>query len=411
MQTVLGRSLPPQIVGLNIAVLNRNNRSVTKLLTLLVTCAAFISSSASAAPADLPGVVVRHLPATKQAYLGSPSIAVLEDGTYVVSHDIFGKESPRDQTFIFESRDKGATWKQISEIKGQWWSTLFTHGTNLFLIGTTRENGFLGVRRSGDGGRTWTEPKDESSGLLLSDGRYHCAPVPVIAHGGRIWRAMEAVVGDAGWGKYFQAFMMSASQNADLLKRDSWTFSNRIARETNWLGGSFDGWLEGNAVLLPDGQMTDILRVACTNYPERAAIIRISADGTKATFDATNDFIEFPGGAKKFTIRYDETSKRYWSLANAVPNEFQSGQPDRTRNTLALISSSECRNWRIEKNLFQNRDTKLHGYQYVDWLFEGDDMISVIRTAHDDDFGGANNFHNSNYITFYRVKNFRKLGR
>ena len=386
---------------------------MTRLSILFIICSALVGSPISAAPAqaNFPGAVIRHLPATNQAYLGSPSIAVLNNGTYVVSHDIFGKDSTRDQTFVFESHDQGANWKQISEIQGQWWSTLFVHRTNLFLIGTTRENGFLGVRRSSDGGKTWTEPKDENSGLLLSDGRYHCAPVPVIVHHGRIWRAMEAVVGDAGWGKHFQAFMMSAPEDADLLKRESWTFSNRVARETNWLGGTFDGWLEGNAVVLPNGQMTDILRVASTNYPERATIIRVSADGTKATFDPTNDFIEFPGGAKKFTIRFDEKSKRYWSLANPVPEKFQTGQPDRTRNTLALVSSSDCRNWRIDKILFQNPDTKFHGYQYVDWLFEGDDLIAVIRTAHDDDFGGANSFHNSNYITFYRVKDFRKLGR
>jgi hypothetical protein len=47
----------------------------------------------------------------------------------------------------------------------------------------------------------------------------------------------------------------------------------------------------------------------------------------------------------------------------------------------------------------------------VDWLFEGDDLIAVIRAAHDDDFGGANSYHNSNYITFLRVKNFRNIAK
>jgi hypothetical protein len=360
---------------------------------------------------SFPGVVIDHLPATKKAYLGSPSIAVLPDGAYVASHDIFGKDSSRDETVVFESRDKGATWKKISEIRGQWWSTLFVHRTNLYLIGTTREYGFAAIRRSSDGGKTWTEPRDSNSGLLRDDGAYHCAPVSVVVHNGRIWRAMEDAMGEGGWGKRFRAFMMSAPENADLLKADSWTFSNPIARNSNWLGGAFDGWLEGNAVVLPDGHMADILRVASKNYPERAAIIRISDDGKQATFDATNDFIEFPGGAKKFTIRFDSQSKRYWSLANSVPKKFQSTDPDHARNTLALVSSADCRNWRVEKVLFQNPETKKHGYQYVDWLFEGDDLIAVIRVAHDDDFGGANSYHNSNYITFLRVKNFRNAAK
>lgn len=103
---------------------------------------------------DFPGIVIDHLPATNRAYLGSPSIASLPGGTYVVSHDIFGKDSSRDQTLVFQSHNRGASWKKISEIKGQWWSTLFLHRTNLYLIGTTREYGFAAIRRSSDGGKT-----------------------------------------------------------------------------------------------------------------------------------------------------------------------------------------------------------------------------------------------------------------
>ena len=57
-------------------------------------------------------------------------------------------------------------------------------------MGVSREYGDIVIRRSTDGGRTWTKPSDEHSGLLV-EGRYHCAPVPVIVHGGRIWRAMN----------------------------------------------------------------------------------------------------------------------------------------------------------------------------------------------------------------------------
>ncbi|MEO6035287.1 MAG: exo-alpha-sialidase [Verrucomicrobiota bacterium] len=354
---------------------------------------------------------MNHLAAAHQAYLGSPSIAERADGTYVVSHDIFGPGSTRDKTLIFQSHDQGKKWKQIAEVNGQWWSTLFVHREKLYLIGTTRENGFAAIRRSDDGGKNWSEPKDENSGLLFSDGRYHCAPVPVILHDGRIWRAMEDAMGGGGWGKHFHAFMMSAPEDSDLLKKGSWTFSDRIGRDMNWLNGEFEGWLEGNAVVLPNGEMADILRVASPRHPERAAIIRISADGKRAVFDPTKDFVEFPGGAKKFTIRLDPKSQRYYSLANPVPENFRETPPDKTRNTLALISSPDCREWKVERILYQNPDTRTHGYQYVDWLFEGDDIISVIRVAHDDDSGGAHNQHDSNFITFLRVKNFRSLGK
>ena len=45
------------------------------------------------------------------------------------------------------------------------------------------------------------------------------------------------------------------------------------------------------------------------------------------------------------------------------------------------------------------------GFQYVDFLFDGDDIIFLCRTA---DCGAAN-FHDANFSTFHRIRNFRKL--
>ena len=353
-----------------------------------------------------PGVVITHIAASTQRYIGSPSIAILADGSYIASHDLFGKGSSGDTTCLFTSHDRGATWKSLTEIRGQWWSTLFVHGTNLYLMGTTRGYGSTIIRRSADNGKTWTTPVDKNSGLLL-EGEYHCAPVPVVIHNGRLWRGMEDAMGPGGWGSRFRAFMMSAPVDADLLKAESWTCSNHIGRDTNWLDGKFSGWLEGNAVVTPQGHIVDILRCAVPEYPEQAAVIRISDDGTRAEFDPKEDFVEFPGGAKKFTIRFDPVSQRYWSLVNAMPQEFQSDVPDRTRNTLALVCSKDLKKWNVVSVEMQHPDTKSHGFQYVDWLFEGNDLISVIRTAYDDDTGGAHNYHDANYLTFWRVKNFR----
>ena len=174
--------------------------------------------------------------------------------------------------------------RKIADIDGQWWSSLFVHRGALYLIGTSRQDGFVVIRRSDNGGRTWTTPRDRNSGLLLNDAKYHCAPVPVIEHEGRIWRAMEDTNAGGGWGKHFRAFMMSAPADADLVKASSWTSSNAIARVPEWLGGDFGGWLEGNAVVTPEGRIVDVLRVDVTRE-EKAAIIEISADGKVASFD------------------------------------------------------------------------------------------------------------------------------
>jgi hypothetical protein len=67
--------------------------------------------------------------------------------------------------------------------------------------------------------------------------------------------------GGKGRGHSFRAFVMSASVDADLLKASSWTASTFLPRDPDFLDGQFRGWLEGNVVVDPAGQIVDILRV------------------------------------------------------------------------------------------------------------------------------------------------------
>lgn len=77
------------------------------------------------------------------------------------------------------------------------------------------------------------------------------------------------------------------------------------------------------------------------------------------------------------------------------------------RNTLALCSSSDLINWTIDTTVLHHPDTLKHGFQYVDWQFDGDDIIAVSRTAYDDGLGGADSYHNNNLFTFHRIKKYR----
>jgi hypothetical protein len=370
---------------------------------------AVISVPAPLAAAAVPGVVIDHSPTRSMSYIGSPSLAVLPSGDYVASHDFFGPGSTRDTTVLFISTDRGKTWRKQAQIKGQWWSTLFVHRQHLYLLGTTREYGNCVIRRSLDAGKTWTEPKDKDSGLLLDTGMYHCAPVPVVKHNGRLWRAMEEYTGPK-WGA-FKAFVMSVPEDADLLKASNWICTNRIGPEEKWLGGKVGGILEGNAVVAPQGKVVNILRVHQPSFDEQAALMRVSEDGKTLSFDPAWDFIPFPGGSKKFTIRYDEKSRLYWALANPVPREYQlpGRRPDQVRNTLALISSPDLRKWQVKKDLLQDPDVKTVGFQYADWLFDGDDLIAVVRTAFPEADGTtAHNAHDANFLIFLRVEGARK---
>lgn len=360
----------------------------------------------------VPGTVINHEAASAGKYIGSPGICIMPGGDYIASHDFFGPESDefgKATTVVYISTDKGKNWARISEIKGQFWSNLFVHRDVLYIMGTYRHHGNFIIRRSTDGGVHWTDPENGDSGLLL-EGEYHTAPVPVIIHNGRIWRALENARSDTEkWGIRYSAMVISAPVDADLLKASSWKATNFLQYDSTYLNGHFGGWLEGNVVVAPDGKVMDFLRVA-TSEPGRdmAAIVKISEDGSEASFDPANGFLDFAGGSRKFTIRYDDRTKLYWTISNLVTKEFADLPAGSVRNTLVLKSSPDLINWKINSVLLSHPDIRKHGFQYVDWQFDGKDIIYVCRTAFDDQYGGAHNYHDANYLTFHRIKKYYK---
>jgi len=356
--------------------------------------------------------IVSHVRSNTGLYIGSPSIAILPDGTYVASHDFFGPNSNEFKsatTHLFKSWDRGLTWRQIARIEPAFWSNLFVHDGVLYLLGVTHHHGLLVIRRSDDGGFTWTEPRDATSGLLTASGHYHTGPMPMLVHGGRIWRAMEDAGEGGNWGERYNPMMISAPVDSDLLRRDSWTLGRPLIQERSWLGRKFGGWLEGNAVVSPSGDIVDLLRVA---YPagEKAALVTLDKDGTTLKFSPERDFVDMPGGATKFTVRRDVTGEGYWTLANMVPPRHEClDNASLVRNTLALLHSTNLRNWELRCVVLYHPDPVRHGFQYVDWLFDGPDIVAVSRTGHDDGFGGAKKAHDANFLTFHRLADFRSL--
>ena len=365
---------------------------------------------------SVPGVIVHYVPASTGQYVGCPSIVILPTGEYIASHSHFGPGAANTDSFIYLSRNQGQSWKTIAKLEGQIWSNLFSHEGSLYIMGTDhcdnyggRLNGRVVIRRSDDKGRSWTNPVDERSGLLADQDGYHTAPVPVVEHRNRIWRAMEFAPEKER--RTWRAFVMSAPSDSDLLDGDNWTFSEQY--EHLW---SDSQWIEGNIVVAPDGSLVNILR---TNYrgdarfystdPEvarkhmdRAAILHVSADGKRLTHDREKDLIDFPGGGTKFTIRYDQASDLYWSLVN------KQRDPPARRNALYLSSSTDLRMWQVRRRLLFHPDTENHAFQYVDWVFEGQHIAFASRTAYDDGIGGAHNYHDANFLTFHRIHNFRK---
>ena len=114
-------------------------------------------------------------------------------------------------------------------------------------------------------------------------------------------------------------------------------------------------------------------------------------------------------GPRSLTIRFDPQTRRYWTLADIVLDRYRSHDPGGVRNTLALTTSSDLLEWEVRCILLHHPDVSKHGFQYVDWLFDGEDIIAVCRTAFDDGEGGAHSYHDANFLTFHRFANFRRL--
>lgn len=362
-------------------------------------------------------------PKTK-TYLGSPSIIRLIGGTMLATHDYFGPGCPKNHeneehlTSVYRSTDDGATWSNLTHVANAYWSTLFTHQGDVYLIGTSQQYGSIVIRRSSDGGYTWSHPSDDRSGLLFQGGpfqkppNYHCAPVPILEKDGRLYRAFEDCT-PCLWGTGFQSLIISADSSADLLQASSWTMSNKLPFDSSHVPSEWGklekpGWLEGNLVETKGGEVWNILRFNSTPIWDKAAVIQVHDGGQKITFQPNDGFIDFPGGITKFTIRFDSVSELYLTLSNNNPN---TENPSR-RSVLSLHASENLTDWQHKMTLLQddsglpyNQSIELTGFQYPDWQFDGEDIICLVRTAYD----GAHNFHDSNRITFHRIKNFRRL--
>ena len=365
---------------------------------------------------------VKFQEAATRTYLGSPSIIRLDSGDLLATHDYFGPgcalnhEAEEHLLSVCRSRDDGGSWHNLTHVAGQYWSTLFKHGGGLYLLGTSQQYGSIVIRRSEDGGNTWTHPADEKSGLLFRGGpfreppNYHCAPVPVLIKDGRLYRAFEDC-SPCLWGRGFQALVISAPEEADLLDAANWTMSNKLPFEPEWVPKDWGavenpGWLEGNVLESPDGSIVNVLRFNSTPLVDRAAITSVSDEGRRLSFESPDGFIEFPGGMTKFTIRFDPQTRRYLTLSNNNTDPAYASQ----RNLLCLNASGDLRHWERRKTLLEDdsdltheESMRLTGFQYVDWHFDGEDLLYLVRTAYD----GTHNFHDANRITFHRLNAFR----
>ena len=71
------------------------------------------------------------------------------------------------------------------------------------------------------------------------------------------------------------------------------------------------------------------------------------------------------------------------------------------------MASDDLKSWSVVCDLIDRRelDHQQVGFQYVDFEIEGEDIIFLCRTG----MNNAANYHDTNYSTFHKIKNFREL--
>lgn len=361
----------------------------------------------------VPGTVINYIHPEDYTYNSSgrspasPSIVRASDGRLFVSHDIYWKLGGQNISKVFVSEDNGASWKYLSDIEPCFWGKLLIHHDKLYMLGMSTEYGALLIYKSDDWGITWSEPVTILEAGSREKGGPHKAPMPIVEHKGRLWTAIDYGSWDTGG---HASGVVSVPVDADLMDARNWDATPFLQYNSGWEGtitGGTPGLLEGNIVVTPEGELVNFLRYhTIGGTPDYGRAIMLRADQTNPRSGLEfYRVVDFPGNMTKFTIAYDEVSKRYYSLVNRVTNENL-----KQRNILTLVSSPDLIHWEIKRDVLNYEDngwpedsTKA-AFQYVDWLFEGDNIIAVSRTA----INGAYNYHNANHITFHRFRNFRR---
>ena len=358
------------------------------------------------------GTVVNYLHPEDDVYsfsgrcLCSPSFVRHPDGYLIASMDVYAGQAPQNLTLLFRSDDDGETWHYVSELFPCFWGKMFVHKGDLYMLACSTEYGDLLIGRSTDGGKTFPQPTVLLRGSCSPKcPGVHRNPEPVVAYKGRIWNTLE-------WGAWAAGFhapmVMSADENADLLDVKSWIITDPVPYDPTWPGvaeGPSTGVIEGALAIAPDGKFYNIMRYdtrkAVPSYGLALAFEVDADDPTKPL--RYSHAVKLDGNLSKFMIKKDPVSGYYYMILSRIT------EPDKVnaRNLLSLERSKDLVSWELVTDLLDYRHEPHTdvGFQYVDFEIEGDDIIYLCRTA----INKARNFHDSNYSTFHRIKNFREL--
>ena len=358
------------------------------------------------------GVIVNYLHPEDDCYgfsgqyLCSPCLLRAPNGHLLASMDVFAGDAPQNLELIFESTDEGKSWHYLCELMPCFWGRMFVHKNKLYMLGISTEYGDLLIGCSDDNGHSFCEPRVLLRGACNSKhAGVHKNPQPVVEFAGRIWNTCE-------WGawalNYHAPMVFSCSVDDDPMEPSSWSLTPPVKYDPTWPGvaeGLSAGNIEGTLAVLPDGKLYNIMRydmTKCTPSFGRVLAYKVNEKDPDAPLEYSHA-IALPGNHSKFTIRFDPESGCYFTIISRIID------PEHTynRNLLSLMVSRDCENWSLACDLIDKRDEdpKRVGFQYVDFLMEGDKLLWLCRTA----VNHAHNFHDANYSIFHVIEDFRRF--
>lgn len=402
--------------------------------------------------------VLFESPDAAAVYCYSPGMARSETGRLIATFDLGGpgvmnlsgaKSTHGDfglcnQCRVLVSDDHGGTWRHAASLPVLH-ARPFVAGSALYLIG---HNGVLSIARSDDDGETWSEVS-----VLDDTAMWHQAPCAVDYRHGKVFLTMEVKVPCANWTWPGVApMLMSAEVNRDLLKRESWTYSNRLiftehVKGPTAIGSPFyrtgeqnptgavarfsgdPGWLESHVVRIydprhnffdPEDRTVFLWMRAHTGMTNIGAIAKgteaedgsLRLDVVKSPAGSPMIYVPLPGGQMKFHIVYDERTKLYWLASTQstdsmtrpelLPDE-RYGLPDNERQRMQLHFSRNLFDWCFA-GIVADGGSAGQARSYASMIIDGEDLCLLCRSGD----SRAKSAHNGNLITFHKVPDFRK---
>ena len=405
-------------------------------------------------------VALAESPDPQNIPLYTPSVLALPDGRLLAAYERGGtaRANNAPYAFISTSDDHGKTWTQRGALR-MTHARLFAAGKSLYYLG---QRGDLQVARSDDQGGTWSEQ------VALTKGQaWHQSACNVWHANGNVYLVMERRVGqeNKAWPVGSLApVLLRAREDADLTKRENWTFASELVfadlisgyrrnePELAMFGVPFFkqafpdrapvattpkrrtmspmGWLETNVVQItdpdhvwfdPSGHTFHLFMRAHTGGTGYAALAKVveHSDGTMTTqLEAAPSgkkmlFLPMPGGQMRFHVSYDAQTRLYWLLSSQATDSMT--RPDRLpgerydlpnneRHRLVLHFSKNMVDWCFAGVVAITGSPK-EARHYASMDIDGEDLVILSRSGD----ARAKSAHDGNLITFHRVRNFREL--